>query len=74
MFVVGASYLKKILRDRILPRFVQDEGLQYAGQMSQYSVVVIGILFLSSSWGWILTSVILFLIGWYRFWSSEHYL
>ena len=45
MFVVGASYLKKILRDRILPRFVQDEGLQYTlARMSQYSVVVIGIL------------------------------
>ena len=45
MFVMGASYLKKILRDRILPRFVQDEGLQYTlARMSQYSVVVIGIL------------------------------
>ena len=45
VFVVGASYLKKILRDQILPRFVQDEGLQYTlARMSQYSVVVIGIL------------------------------
>ena len=45
MFVMGASYLKKILRDRILPRFVQDEGLQYTlARMLQYSVVVIGIL------------------------------
>ncbi len=45
IFVMGASYLKKILRDRILPRFVQDEGLQYTlARMSQYSVVVIGIL------------------------------
>ena len=45
MFVMGASYLKKILRDRILPRFVQDEGLQYTlARMSQYTVVVIGIL------------------------------
>ncbi len=45
IFVTGASYLKKILRDRILPRFVQDEGLQYTlSRMSQYSVVVIGIL------------------------------
>ena len=44
MFVMGASYLKKILRDRILPRFVQDEGLQYTlARMSQYSVVVVGI-------------------------------
>ena len=45
MFVMGASYLKKILRDRILPQFVQDEGLQYTlARMLQYSVVVIGIL------------------------------
>ena len=45
MFVMGASYLKKILRDRILPRFVQDEGLQYTlARMLQYSLVVIGIL------------------------------
>ena len=45
IFLTGASYLKKILRDRILPRFVQDEGLQYTlSRMSQYSVVVIGIL------------------------------
>lgn len=45
IFVMGASYLKKILRDRILPRFVQDGGLQYTlARMSQYSVVVIGVL------------------------------
>ncbi len=45
IFVMGASYLKKILRDRILPQFVQDEGLQYTlARMLQYSVVVIGIL------------------------------
>ena len=45
VFIVGASYLKKILRDQILPRFVQDEGLQYTlARMLQYSVVVIGIL------------------------------
>ena len=78
MFVMGASYLKKILRDRILPRFVQDEGLQYTlARMSQYSVVVIGILVSFQFLGVDFTGLAVIFwvfIGGYRFWPSKHYL
>jgi small-conductance mechanosensitive channel len=39
-----ASFIKRMLRNRILPRFVKDSGLRYTlSRMTQYVVVVIGI-------------------------------
>lgn len=39
-----ASFVKRTLNNRILPRFVNDSGLQYTlARMSQYILVVIGI-------------------------------
>lgn len=39
-----ASFVKRTLHNRILPRFVNDSGLQYTlARMSQYILVVIGI-------------------------------
>ncbi len=44
-FTMGASYLKRLLRDTILPRFIHDQGLQYTlARMSQYTLVVVGVL------------------------------
>jgi small-conductance mechanosensitive channel len=44
-FIVGASYLKRLLRDSILPKFIHDQGLQYTlARMSQYTLVVVGVL------------------------------
>ena len=39
-----ASFVKRILNNRILPRFVRDSGLRYTlARMSQYIIVVIGV-------------------------------
>ena len=48
LFIVGFSYLasfvKKLLNNRILPRFIKDSGLRYTlARMSQYVIVIIGI-------------------------------
>lgn len=43
-FSVLASIIKRVLNNRILPRFIKDSGLCYTlSRMSQYVVVVIGI-------------------------------
>lgn len=39
-----ASFVKRVLNNRVLPRFVNDSGLRYTlSRMSQYVIVVIGI-------------------------------
>ncbi len=39
-----ASFIKRVLNNRILPRFVNDSGLRYTlSRMSQYIIVVIGV-------------------------------
>lgn len=39
-----ASFVKRVLNNRVLPRFVKDSGLRYTlSRMSQYIVVVIGV-------------------------------
>ncbi len=48
LFIVGFSYLasfvKRLLNHRILPRFIKDSGLRYTlARMSQYVIVIIGI-------------------------------
>lgn len=48
LFIVGFSYLasfvKKLLNNRVLPRFIKDSGLRYTlARMSQYVIVIIGI-------------------------------
>lgn len=50
LFIVGFSFLssiiKRILNKRILPRFIKDSGLRYTlARISQYIIVVVGILF-----------------------------
>ena len=46
-FSIMASVVKRMLNNRILPRFIKDSGLRYTlSRMSQYVVVIIG-LFLS---------------------------
>lgn len=43
-FSMLASFVKRMLNNRILPRFVNDSGLRYTlARMSQYIIVVIGI-------------------------------
>lgn len=43
-FSIAASFVKRMLNNRILPRFVRDSGLRYTlSRMSQYIIVVIGI-------------------------------
>ncbi|MDZ7805964.1 MAG: mechanosensitive ion channel [Gracilimonas sp.] len=43
-FLFLASFVKRTLNNRILPRFIKDSGLQYTlARMSQYTLVVIGI-------------------------------
>lgn len=43
-FSMMASFVKRMLNNRILPRFVNDSGLRYTlSRMSQYVLVVIGI-------------------------------
>lgn len=51
LFIVGFSYLasfiKRLLNNRVLPRFINDSGLRYTlARMSQYVIVIIG-LFIS---------------------------
>lgn len=48
LFLVGFSYLasfvKKVLNKKVLPRFIKDSGLRYTlARMSQYAVVIIGV-------------------------------
>ena len=48
LFIVGfsllASFLKRFLNKKILPRFIHDSGLRYTlSRMSQYVVVIIGV-------------------------------
>ncbi len=48
LFIIGfsflASFVKRILNKRILPKFIKDSGLRYTlARMSQYVIVVIGI-------------------------------
>jgi small-conductance mechanosensitive channel len=39
-----ASFIKRVLNNRILPRFVNDSGLRYTlSRMSQYIIIVIGV-------------------------------
>ncbi|SMO50732.1 mechanosensitive ion channel family protein [Gracilimonas mengyeensis] len=45
-FSLFASFIKRLLHKRVLPRFVRDSGLQYTlARISQYIVTVIGIFF-----------------------------
>ncbi len=48
LFIVGFTYLgsfmKRLLKDKILPRFINDSGLRYTlARMSQYVIVIIGL-------------------------------
>lgn len=48
LFIVGFTYLgsfiKRLLKDTILPRFINDAGLRYTlARMSQYVIVIIGL-------------------------------
>lgn len=48
LFIVGfsflASFVKKVLNKKILPRFIKDSGLRYTlARMSQYVIVIIGV-------------------------------
>lgn len=48
LFLVGFSYLggfiKRLLSNRVLPRFIHDSGLRYTlARMSQYVIVIIGV-------------------------------
>lgn len=48
LFIVGfsflASFVKKVLNKRVLPKFIKDSGLRYTlARMSQYVIVIIGI-------------------------------
>lgn len=48
LFLVGftylASFIKRLLKDKILPRFIHDSGLRYTlARMSQYAIVIIGV-------------------------------
>ena len=48
MLIIGfsflASFVKRMLNNRVLPKFVKDSGLRYTlSRMSQYVVVVIGV-------------------------------
>lgn len=48
LFLVGftylASFVKRLLNNRILPKFINDSGLRYTlARMSQYVVVIIGL-------------------------------
>lgn len=48
LFIIGFTYLgsfmKRFLKDKILPRFISDSGLRYTlARMSQYVIVIIGI-------------------------------
>ncbi|MFV1883933.1 MAG: mechanosensitive ion channel family protein [Balneola sp.] len=48
LFIVGfsflASFVKKVLNKKILPKFIKDSGLRYTlARMSQYVIVIIGI-------------------------------
>ncbi|MBO6794850.1 MAG: mechanosensitive ion channel [Balneolaceae bacterium] len=48
IFLVGftylASFIKRFLNDRVLPRFISDSGLRYTlARMSQYVIVIIGV-------------------------------
>lgn len=50
LFLVGfsflSSFIKRVLKNRVLPRFINDSGLRYTlARISQYIVVVIGIFF-----------------------------
>lgn len=39
-----ASFVKRMLNNRVLPRFIQDSGLRYTlARMSQYLIVIIGV-------------------------------
>ncbi len=43
-FSVLASFIKRLLNTKILPRFIKDSGLRYTlSRMSQYSIIVIGV-------------------------------
>lgn len=47
LFIVGSSYLalfvKQLLQNTILPRFINDSGLRYTlSRMSQYIIIIIG--------------------------------
>ncbi|MEX0723037.1 MAG: mechanosensitive ion channel domain-containing protein [Gracilimonas sp.] len=43
-FAMLASFVKRMLNNRVLPRFVKDSGLRYTlARMTQYVIVVIGI-------------------------------
>ncbi len=48
LFIIGFSYLasfvKRLLNKKVLPRFIHDSGLRYTlARMSQYVIVIIGI-------------------------------
>ncbi len=48
LFIIGFTYLgsfmKRLLGDKILPRFISDSGLRYTlARMSQYTIVIIGL-------------------------------
>ncbi len=48
IFIIGftylASFIKRFLNDRVLPRFISDSGLRYTlARMSQYVIVIIGV-------------------------------
>ncbi len=50
LFLVGfsffASFVKRLLNNKILPKFIHDSGLRYTlARMSQYVIVIIGLLF-----------------------------
>ncbi|MCR9132971.1 MAG: mechanosensitive ion channel [bacterium] len=48
LFLVGftylASFIKRFLKDKVLPKFIHDSGLRYTlARMSQYVIVIIGV-------------------------------
>lgn len=45
-FTYLASFIKRMLNNRVLPRFISDSGLRYTlSRMSQYVIVIIGVFF-----------------------------
>lgn len=43
-FVALGSFVKRLLKNKVLPRFIKDTGLQFTlARMSQYIIVIIGI-------------------------------
>lgn len=48
LFIIGfsfvASFIKRVLNNRVLPKFIKDSGLRYTlARMSQYVIVIIGL-------------------------------